>query len=187
MERFSGKTCVGLISLAVIVTIPLAFFPHTAWTAQYTFTTLKHPSAMNDIYATGLNNSGQVTGYYYEGGITYGFVYSSGDFTTLYGPFAFATYAFGINNNGEVTGYYADSKWGYHGFVYSGSDFNTLDVLYAYYTSAFGINNNGDVTGYYADSNWGWHGFVYSGGDFNKLDVPYARNTYSTRINDSGQ
>ena len=88
--------------------------------ATITFTTLNDPSAVNGTYATGVNGSGQIVGYYVDaGGGDHGFIYSNGIYTTLVGT-EFLTSAGeapqrvsgtvsivpeGINNSGEIVGY----------------------------------------------------------------------------------
>jgi probable HAF family extracellular repeat protein len=192
MKRNSGKICIGLISLAVILTLPLIFFPHTAWTAQYTFTTLNHSAATNGTYAYGINNSGQVTGYYLvsssDGWLHgHGFVYSGGVFTSLDVPSAVDTETHGINDSGQITGGYEDSSYHGQSFVYSGGVFTTLPDPSGYGPAAWGINNSAQVIGYYVYAS-AVHGFVYSNGLYTSLDVPSAAGgTFAFSINNSGQ
>ena len=85
----------------------------------YTFTTIDVPGALYGSYAQGINDAGQVTGYYFDGTGAHGFVDTNGAFTTINVPGATgSTYAFGINTAGQVTGYYNDAT-GAHGFVAS--------------------------------------------------------------------
>jgi probable HAF family extracellular repeat protein len=69
-------------------------------------------------YAEGINNSGEVVGFYVDsGGIDHAFLYNHNSAThwiTLDDPnasqnFDVGTYAEGINNSGEIVGYYVDS------------------------------------------------------------------------------
>ena len=64
------------------------------------------------ICATGINNSGQIVGYYDDSsGNSHGFLYSNGTWTTLDDPLATkGTEAVGINDSGQIVGNYADSS-----------------------------------------------------------------------------
>src|SRR5204863_7137588 len=124
--------------------------------------------------ANGINDSGQIVGFYttgdlITGGRGHGFLYSGGIYTTLDDPLATGgTFATGINNAGEVVGYYfdyGDPKT--HGFLYSDGIYTTLDDPSATVGSAFGsgstvangIDDAGDIVGYYTDSTGLNHGF----------------------------
>ena len=64
--------------------------------------------------AFGINDHGDVTGFYFDSTGTHGYLYSSGKYTTLDVPGTFSTLAFGINNAGQIVGEYDDST-GTHG------------------------------------------------------------------------
>lgn len=69
----------------------------------WTFTTIDNPAAINSTngtYAQGINDPGQVVGYYYDSaGNSHGFSKTDGSFTTLDYPGAhFQTFAEGVNN-----------------------------------------------------------------------------------------
>ena len=125
------------------------FFLGVAQAGPITYITLKAPGA-TATYAQGINNLGQVVGYYTDATGVHGFVKSGGGYLTLNAPGASATYAQGINDAGQVVGYYSDAT-GDHGFVESGGLYTTLnDPLNdpgPVSTYAFGINNAGQVAG----------------------------------------
>ena len=82
------------------------------------YTTLSDPSGDNRTVVTGINDAGQVVGWY-DGadGLVHGFIYSGGSYTTIDDPAATAgTIVTGINNEGEIIGVYADGGGG-HVFV----------------------------------------------------------------------
>ncbi len=88
--------------------------------AGYVFTNVEDPGNVNGTFATGINDTGQVTGYYVDSsGFTHGFVMSPGGvFTNVEDPGNVnGTFATGINDTGQVTGYYVDSSGFTHGFV----------------------------------------------------------------------
>ena len=150
------------------------------------------PNVSQGTVLNGINDAGQVAGYYYDvSGIGHGFVYDSGNFTAIEDPSAAnGTYAFGINSNGDVVGYYVDAGHVNHGFVYSGGSYTTLDDPSAAggSTFAFGINDSGQVVGYYYDTNSIAHGFVYSNGVYTTIDDPSAAGgTFAFGINNAGE
>jgi RHS repeat-associated protein len=139
-------------------------------------------------FALGVNNSGQVTGYYTDKtGNAHGFVEHGGIFTTTDYPSASDTFVVGINDSGQVTGFYTDTAGKTHGFIESGGIFTTIDYPSASGTCAEGINNSSQVTGYYTDDKGKAHGFIESGGIFTTIDIPSAAATEAFGINNSGQ
>jgi probable HAF family extracellular repeat protein len=169
-----------------------------------TYTTIDDPSAGGGITSTtsadGINNDGQIVGYYRDSfGSTHGFLYSGGIYTTLDDPlaatsqFGFSiTVATGINDSGQIVGYYNDGKQRNHGFLYDGGTYTTLDDPLATNgsTVATGINAAGQIVGYYTDGTTN-HGFLYSGGTYTTLDAPFASSaltagTFANGINDAG-
>ena len=71
------------------------------------YTTLADPLGTFTV-ATGINDAGQIVGYYTSGGTFVGFVYTDGVYTTLSVPSLLAGQAIvptGINNSGKIVGY----------------------------------------------------------------------------------
>jgi len=137
-----------------------------------TYTTLDAPNSVaGTTIATGINNSGQVVGYFEGLSAQYnGFIYDNGVYSSFINPDSGSapnprgTYAWGINDSGNVVGYYTDSQSRAHPFLYNGGTFTALslspadaipgsDLLYA-------INDLGDTVGNYAMYGSGTHGFV---------------------------
>src|SRR5205814_6360853 len=100
---------------------------------------------------TGINNAGQVVGWYKDASLRYhGFLYRGGTYTTLDDPLAGAngTVLAGINNAGQMVGWYWDASVKIHGFLYSGGTYTTLDDPSATGdTLALGINAAGQHVG----------------------------------------
>jgi len=126
----------------------------------FTYTTLNAPGAPNNTRAFGVNDAGQVAGYYVDNTGYHGFLETGGTYTTLDVPGAkYGTYAFGVNNAGQVAGPYQDST-GNHGFLETNGAYTTLnDPSATNGTFASGVNDAGQVAGYYQDST-GYHGFL---------------------------
>jgi probable HAF family extracellular repeat protein len=150
-------------------------------------TTLDVPGA-NFTYARGINDAGQIVGFYSADGL-HGFLLSSGIYTTLDVPAAAYTEPEGINDAGQIVGVYIDTIGSPgHGFLLSGGIYTTLDVPDSVNTEAVGINDAGQIMGHYQDTtDFNIHGFVLSGGNYITLDVPGAVSTEATGINDAGQ
>ena len=111
-----------------------------------------------NTYGTALNNSGEITGYYYPSRypIANAFLYSNGTLTnlgTFGGPLSFG---YGINSSGEVTGA-ADTPpigtvdTGGDAFIYANNTLQNLGCVggSGSYCSSVGlaINDSGEVTG----------------------------------------
>ena len=89
--------------LDVIKTAPaitVFFYSNSVWT------TLDDPLGVDATFATGIDQNGNVVGYYYDTNrIAHGFLYSGIDDMTLDFPGASNTYAEGISSDGSIVGY----------------------------------------------------------------------------------
>jgi probable HAF family extracellular repeat protein len=155
----------------------------------YTYTPLDDPLAVHGAFGTfaqGINDLGQIVGYYADSSGQHGFLYGNGTWTTLNYPSGNATGAQGINDLGQIVGYY-DANSAAHGFLYSNGTWTTLNYPSGNATDAQGINDLGQIVGYYG-ANGAAHGFLYSNGAWTTLDDPSANGfTVASGINDSGQ
>jgi len=98
-----------------------------------TFNTFDDPAALpGTTYAYGINDTGQIVGWYYDGsgnGGDHGFLLSGGTYTTLDYPGAIspshgtpATFAYGINDLGQIVG----TTWqGGTSFLFSDGTYTT--------------------------------------------------------------
>ena len=156
------------------------------------FTALWGPLIATSREANGVNNSGEVVGYYVDSFFhTHGFLLTGGNYKTLNEPKANNyTAAEGINDAGEVVGYYGDSNGQYHAFTYSGGangTYTEFDVPGAILPVPTAINNVGQIVGYYFDGS-DFHGFLDVNGAFTTLDDPLGFNgTFVQGINDQGE
>ncbi|WP_428485180.1 hypothetical protein [Rhodopila sp.] len=99
--------------------------------------------------ATGVNNAGQVVGFFMPTAATSdGFIDNNGSLTVLSAPGSSFTQALGENNQGQVVGFYNDAKGTSHGFVYSAGNYTTVDAPNASATTINGINDAGQVVGF---------------------------------------
>ena len=178
---------------------------------QQPFSTVSDPFG-NSSYALGINDGGQIVGYYDDDTESvHGFLLSDGQYTTLADPSANTsdnqgTYASGIANDGTIVGYYFGADDAFHGFIATpASDYSTFtelddpsadsDFFGGTYATAINAGANGaasEVAGYYYDSLGTSHGFVYSVNNssftnFTDPNMGSTGGTYATGINDSGE
>lgn len=127
-----------------------------------TFTAITLPIADDATMttATGINNSGEISGFFVNGntGNTEGFIDNGGTFTVFEVPGSTNTMFLGINNNGQVVGVYQDGSGFNNGLVYSigGGTYQTVDDPNAVPanggTVINGLNDNGQLVGFYGDA-----------------------------------
>jgi probable HAF family extracellular repeat protein len=152
----------------------------------YTYTTID-PSDSTSTVGLGINDSGQVVGFYDDSsGEEHGFLDSGGTYTTIDPPGSTSTDPLSINDSGQVVGIYEDSNGTNHGFLYSSGTYTILDVPGSTSSTAYSINDSGQIVGGYTDSN-GQQGFLYSGGTYSTIDDPPGTYTLANGINGSGQ
>ncbi len=151
------------------------------------YTTFDPPGSLNTS-ATGINDSGVITGYYFDGGQVRGFVRASdGTITTFDPPGSLNTIATGINDSGVITGDYFVGRQS-RGFVRaSDGTITTFDPPGSTDTFPKAINESGVITGYFLDGSFQRRGFVRaSDGTITTFDPPGSLFTQATGINDSG-
>jgi hypothetical protein len=111
--------------------------------------------------ATGVNNAGNIVGWYYPNTTSEsGFLDIGGVVSPLVFPGATFTEAWGINNSGEIVGDYIDAANVQHGFVYLGGSFTSVDVPGASSTLIKDVNSSGQISGFFIDSANHTIGFV---------------------------
>jgi probable HAF family extracellular repeat protein len=176
------------------------------------YTILDDPSASHNqgkgdqsddgTFATGINDSGDVVGFYTtDQGIDVtgvrasvaGFLYSGGSFTKIQDFAELQTRPQAINTSGEIVGWVVDDNdfRQIHGFWYDGN-FHLFNVAGATSTRAMGVNDAGQIVGFDTDSQGVNHGFLDVNGTFTTLDDPNAgtakgQGTFAQDINDAGQ
>lgn len=157
---------------------------------NYTYTLLDVPGSI-DTNATGINNAGQVVGWYIDANSqAHGFLYSGGTYTTLDPPGSVYSLAYGINDAGQVVGWYQKTSLlaNPQGFLLSGGTYTNIVPPGATGTmnSALAINNAGQIVGQYGPFG-DQQSFLLSGGSYTKLDQPGSTYTTVSAINNLGQ
>ena len=118
----------SLSSLFLTLVLSLTAPAHS----QGTYTTLSVPGA-SMTGASGINDAGQVVGFYGTGDFAtsdwaaHGFLYSNGVYSTWDFPGATGTYITGVNNSGDMIGSYSTGQNSLS-FIYSQGTYTTLSV-----------------------------------------------------------
>jgi hypothetical protein len=194
------------IALVAILLIGLFAVTPPARATVYTIDTFECSAANpGTTIATGINENGEVCGYYTgSDGNHHGFVRSAdatgGECTEILGPNGATTQVLGINNNGDVVGiYYIPSPQTTGGFIKSAANgsLTTFQVWLAFPGQSMdfftmGINDNDQVAGTLEDNNGGLvHGFIRDAdGTITTFDDPDAGpngQTYASGINNLGE
>jgi hypothetical protein len=103
--------------------------------------------------ATGVNNSGEVVGFYQNAmGDFSAFTDIGGMITSFQFPGSASTQALGLNNLGEIVGDYVDAGGVMHGFLDNAGMFTMLDPAGSTATTINGINDLGTVVGFYVNA-----------------------------------
>jgi probable HAF family extracellular repeat protein len=129
-----------------------------------TLTTMAPPGASSSA-ASGIDDAGQIVGWFSNAAGTHGFLLSGSKFTTIDVPgAALGTQALGISATGQIVGVFTDVESISHGFLLSGGTFATVDVPVAMgrNTAAHGVNVTGQIVGTFVDANQTVHGFLAS-------------------------
>jgi probable HAF family extracellular repeat protein len=149
-----------------------------------------YDGTMHDLgpgQGTGINNLGQVTGFYSPAwNLTHAFLYDGQmhDLGTLDDGDTYDSYGYGINDQGQVTGFF-EFLFGERGFIHDGGR-QELGTLEGNYSGGRAINNQGHVTG----SATTWHdnasrAFYYDG-TMHDLGTLGGTDSVGNSINDSG-
>jgi probable HAF family extracellular repeat protein len=130
-ERFAAATIAALLTVTACAENPVGPAASSGYRANavssareggspYTFKKLDVAGAAQTI-PSGINAGGRVVGWYVQGGVTRGFVYDDGVFTTnIVYPGAAFTQLRGVGPGGEITGVYrnaGETGPAFHGFV----------------------------------------------------------------------
>jgi hypothetical protein len=131
----------------------------------FDYSSIDYPSAKL-TNALGINNIGDIVGYYYFlSSAKHGFLLSNNNYTSIEYPGAAQTEAWGINDIGKIVGFYIDSQNNFNGFTvsppYGSQDYMEFSLGDNTFTVGLGINDNGQIAGYYHNST-GYHGFLYN-------------------------
>ncbi len=121
---------------------------------SYDFTRLDVPGALQTL-PSGINKDGRVVGWYTQGGVTSGFIYGDGKYTTVVYPVAAFTQLRGIGPDGDMVGTYrlaGEPSVNIYGFTLTKSG-EFIRTAYPGHTSTIAqrILPNGTILGCYHD------------------------------------
>ena len=120
-------------------------FLYSASTSQFVATTLDYPGSAGLTVPLGINGDAQIVGWYYDGASVQGFLYSSGNFTSISGSCG-PTELESINDNGQIVGQYSFSNPLWADYFVSYDLGATCSVFSAFIP--YGINDAGQITGF---------------------------------------
>jgi hypothetical protein len=118
-----------------------------------TFTKISGLPSNDNSQATGVNDSGEVVGFYQEGPnsapLFTAFTDIGGSITSFLVPGSTSTQALGVNDLGWIVGDYTLANGDMFGFLDRGGSFITLDPFGSTAVTANGINDLGQIVGFY--------------------------------------
>jgi len=125
------------------------------------FSPVTLPVAADSVVAAGINDHGDVSGFYTVGKVTRGFLIVGGHFITLQFGGKTNTQAFGVDNSDQVVGSFLDKAGAMHGFLLTRGRLSQVDDPNGAAGSVVnGLNNRGRLVGFYVDRAGLTHGFL---------------------------
>jgi probable HAF family extracellular repeat protein len=177
-----------ILSFGAALGIVLACAVGWAEATEYIYTTIDYSGA-DYTYVTGINDSGQIVGWYHLGDKSYSFTWSQGVFTPFDHPSAAygGSGAYDINNLGQIVGWYDTRNALYvSAYLRDGDEYRTVAPLPGAWTEPEGISDSGSVVGWYRDAGGANRSFLYDGTSYMTIDDPEAITTYAKGINNAG-
>jgi probable HAF family extracellular repeat protein len=154
--------------------------------ADGSFTTIEVPDG-TQTFPFGINNRGQVVGRYIDPqGRSLGFLFDSGNFTSIAPPQAIGdVLVFDLSDDGQLAGTFDLIR---HGYLQDRRAFTTIDHPDSVLADENGgLNNRGEIVGGYQDAAGGVRGFLLNRKGFTSIEVPGASLTSAYKINTRGQ
>lgn len=146
----------------------------------------------------GINNKGEIAGYFGSGAIGHpnkGYTivppYGQADYTNENYPGSMQTQVTAINNRGDTAGFWVDSKKVNRGFIEWNGVFTSYrdpDTGKGTVNQILGLNDKGIAVGFYTDGKGRNHGFTLDQktGKFTPVTPPGSTNVTVAGINDAG-
>jgi hypothetical protein len=151
LSQNDHKQAAGYYSMSQNNTTP--DFPYIYDEVGGIFEVITIPGAVGGAQATGINNSGEVCGFFIDSNnVNHGWLLNAGIFLQLDVPNSTFTQALGLNNEGQVVGAWMDQGGLTHGFLYTVStgQYTSLDDPQGVGTTIVnGINDAGAMVGFF--------------------------------------
>ncbi len=113
-----------------------------------------------DTSANGINNHGDIAGFFFDPDTFRGFVENNNVFQIFDVPGQGFTGPEGINDAGDVVGEYTDTNFVGHGFLRTRGKIFTVDFPGGNNPFVFGVNASGKMVGTYSDDTGNLHSFL---------------------------
>jgi hypothetical protein len=178
-----------------------AGFAHIGHSKKHTTVATEHISAGLHTSATGINDAGDVTGYYNPDGAYgnyQGFILRGDTLTYLPVVPGWGIYPNDINNHGHVVGTTVEIETHQtFGFLYDGSQYHFIAHPESTYAWVEGVNDHGHIVGNRFVLEWGdpnsedgkiccWRGFLLKNGVFTTINGAKDGETSVSDINNRG-
>jgi probable HAF family extracellular repeat protein len=143
----------------------------------------------------GINNTGWTDGFYVDAaGVTHGFTFNAGTYSTVDAPSTAFNQLLGINDSLTAVGYSSTDPMGatlQMSFKESAGTFKYITgfPMGTGNNQAVGINNADTAVGFYQDSTGTFHGYIAAGTTASTFDVSFggAMGTQAFGINNHGE
>jgi RHS repeat-associated protein len=166
----------------LILSVSILFLASPAYAQTYNVVDLGGMLGTNS-YAYGINNQGQVVGYWRDTNGSRAFLYSGGAVTDLGSLGGTNRYALSINNVGQIVGF-AGASNGTRAFLYSNGAITNLGAMGGINSYAYGINDTAQIVGNLDTTN-GARAYLYTGGAVTNLGTLGGTNSFAFGINNS--
>ena len=156
---------------------------------QGTYVQIDDPDGVNGTYVQGIDNAGDIVGFYTDATITtHGFLLSGGVYTTIDYPGSQNTELYGVNAVGQIVGF-STYPSPVVGFLYdvATQTFTTISYPGATITYPYAINDAGTIAGYFTYSNSATSGFALAGSTYRSIKPPRASNSYVYGVSAAGE
>lgn len=125
------------------------------------FTPVTLPVHADSVVASGINDRGDISGFYTVGKVTTGFLIHDRHFTALSFGGRTNTQALGVNNSDQVVGSFVDGAGAMHGFVWHDGNLTRVDAPKATAGTVInGINNHNQLVGFFVDAKGNTNGLL---------------------------
>ena len=182
MESHLMKKQLSVFRFSFLLCLLACLSSRTAKAQSYNITDLGSLLGTNS-YAYGINNQGQVVGYWTETNGARAFLYSGGTVTDLGSLGGTNQYALSINSAGQIVGF-ASVTNGIRAFLYNNGALTNLGSMGGLNSYAYGINDLGQIVGFIDTTN-GARAYFYGNGNATNLGTLGGTNSYAFGVNNS--